>query len=179
MKSSDVGQILDRLRTIDEARKSFDVKPQWVTTQNRSTQRLTLNVALRLDGILRGGVSILLATPVDAWEEDVYGHIAVRLPGLSRSLRLNPVEWSPLRHHDNPLSGPAAHRGVRLFDRWHPFDINAQFGLASFDQSGPGIAVELPRVPNRFSEFSDLCSNLWRCPDMMGLPPPPWSRRLV
>ena len=118
-------------------------------------------------------------TPGDVWEEDVYGHIEVRLPGATRTLRLNPIEWRPLRYHDNPPSAPPAHRSQRLFDRWLPFDINEKHSIAAFDQSGPGIAIPLPRVPNSFAEYADLCSDLWRCPDMMGLTPPPWSRKML
>ena len=168
MTTLQAGPIIARLRYIAEAKKSFDAIAKWELTRNRSSHRLSLVVALRLNGILRGGVSIRLATPSDAWEEDVYGHIEVRLPGASRTLRLNPIEWRPLRPHDNPPSAPPAHRNQRLYDRWLPFEINENFGLAAFDQSGPGIAVPLPHVPRTFSEFTDLCSSLWLCPDMMG-----------
>ena len=120
-----------------------------------------------------------LATPTDAWEQDVYGHIEVRLPGVSRTLRLNPVEWRPLRYHDNPPNASAAHRNQRLYDRHLPFVLNAPLGLGPFDQSSAGIAVELPRAPANFQEYTDLCSDLWICPDLLGLEPPPWMRNIV
>ncbi len=144
--------IYDRLRFIAEAKKAFDSKPRWEPTPHRSSQRLTLVVALRLNGVLRGGVSIRLRTPIDAWEENVYGQIEVRLPGMNRLLRLNPVEWRPRRYHDNPSTAPAVHRNQRLWDRYHPFDLNAAHGMQGFDQSGGGIAVPLPSVPDSFSE---------------------------
>jgi hypothetical protein len=170
---------LDRLRFIAEAKKSFDSTPSWIEVPSRLSTRLSLVVALRLNGILRGGVSLRIITPSDAWEEDVYGHIEVRLPGLTRALRLTPVEWKPLRYHDNPPNAPAAHRNRRLWDRYMPFEINAQFGLAAFDQSASGIATELTRQPTSFKEYTDLCSDLWNCPDLLGLSPPPWTRKLI
>ena len=171
--------ILDRLRFIAEAKKTFDVTPRWSLSPSRSRGRLTLVVALRLDGVLRGGTSVRLATPNDAWEEDVYGHIEVRLPGVSRPLRLNPIEWRPLRPHDNPPDAPPALRSQRLWDRWLPFEINAPYGAGAFDQSTSGIAVPLPREPSDFSEYTDLCADLWRCPDLLGLEPPPWAGALL
>ena len=170
--------ILDRLRWIADAKKGFDAKPTWTTIEHRASARLDLVVALRLGGVLRGGVSMRLQTPRDVWEEDVYGHIEVRFPDSKRALRLNPIEWRPLRHHDNPPTSPPAHRGQRLLDRWLPFHFNQRLGLGAFDQSVPGIAVPLPRAPNSFLEYTDLCSDLWHLPDMMGLAPPPWARRM-
>lgn len=179
MKGRHAGQILDRLRFVDEAKKSFDATPTWEIVPNRTSTKLSLIVALRLNGTLRGGVSIRITTPADAWEEDVYGHIEVRLPGSNRALRLNPVEWRPLRYHDNPAKAPPPHRNQRLWDRWLPFDLNASYGLHAFDQSGCGIAVPLPDAIGNFSQYTDICARLWKCPDMMGLSPPPWTRTLV
>ena len=79
--------ILDRLRFIAEATKTFDANPMWEEVPSRLSPRLSLVVAIRLDGILRGGVSLRFATPKHMWEEDVYGHIEVRLPGVVRTLR--------------------------------------------------------------------------------------------
>jgi hypothetical protein len=120
-----------------------------------------------------------LDTPSEAWESDVYGQIEVRLPGVSRTLRVDPIEWKPLHYHDNPPNAPPVHRHQRLWDRILPFEVNAQFGLGAFDQSSPGIATELPRAPANFREYTDLCSDLWKCPDLLGLDPPPWVRKLV
>ena len=167
------------MRFIVDAAKTFDSEPSWRETTNRLSTRLSLVVGIRLKGILQGGVSLRLVTRSDAWEEDVYGHIEVRLPGDSRMLRLLPVEWRPLRYHDNPPHAPAAHRNQRLWDRYLPFDINAEFGLGAFDQSSSGIATELPRMPSSFAQYTDLCSDLWKCPDLLGLPPPPWTRALL
>jgi hypothetical protein len=141
--------------------------------------RLSLVVALRLDGLLRGGVSMRIETPVDAWEEDVYGHIEVRPSGMKRALRVIPVEWKPRRYHDNPPNAPAAHRNQRLWDRYMPFELNAESGLGAFDQSTSGIAIELPQQPTNFSGYTDLCSRLWNCPDILGLDPPPWTRKML
>jgi hypothetical protein len=170
---------LDRLRFIAEAKKSFDSEPAWSPVPSRLSSRLSLVVALRLDGILRGGVSLRLETPLDVWEEDVYGHIEVRALGMTRALRVLPVEWKPFRWHDNPPSAPPAHRNQRLWDRYMPFEINAQHGLGAFDQSTSGIAIELPRQVANFNEYTDLCSSLWNCPDLLGLAAPPWSREIL
>jgi hypothetical protein len=171
--------ILDGLRFVAEAKKSFDSVPSWTEVPSRLSSRQSLVVALRLDGVLRGGASLRIVTPTDAWEEDVYGQIEVRLPGVTRALRLHPIEWKPLRHHDNPPDAPPAHRNQRLWDRHYPFELNAPFGLGAFDQSTSGIATELPRAPSNFKEYTDLCSDLWICPDLLGLPPPRWTRTML
>ena len=179
MAGKNENAIIDVLSWIADAEKSFDAAPQWTTVTSRGSYRLELVVAVRLEGILQGGASIRLATPYDAWERDLYGHVEVRIPGVSRTLRLNPIEWRPLRHHDNPASAPEAHRLIRLWDRWLPFDQNKKMGLGAFDQSAPGVAVPLPRDLTSFTDYADLCAELWRCPDMMGIQPPPWSGILV
>jgi len=169
--------IYDRLNFIAEAKKSFDSEPVWELAPHRFAQRLTMVVALRLNNILRGGVSLRMRTPVDAWEEDVYGHIEVKLPGATRLLRLLPIEWRPAHYHDNPPNSPDVHRNQRLWDRWHPFDLNAEYGFQSFDQSGAGIAV--PFQANSFTEYTDFCATVWRCSDLYDLPAPPWTRTLI
>lgn len=167
------------MQFVADAKKSFDTHPKWEILPNRYSRVLSLVVALRLNGTLRGGVSIRIVTPEDSWEEDVYGHLEVKLPQNRRLLRVNPVEWRPLRHHDNPPNAPDAHRNQRVYDRWHPFDINAAYGLRSFDQSGPGIAVPLPRTVDNFTNYMELCADIWRCPDMYELEPPPWTKELI
>lgn len=179
MARDKTGEILERLKFVADARKSFDTVPKWEPIPYRSGRLLILVVALRLDGILRGGVQLRLKTPEDTWEDDVYGQIEVRLPAGRRSLRLNPVEWRPMRHHDNPPNAPNPHRNQRLWDRWHPFDLNEPYGLRCFDQTSSGIAVPLPREVGSFNEYTDLCSSLWHCPDLIGLTPPPWTRDLI
>ena len=173
-------KIFDGLRYVAEAKKSFDSTPRWEALPNsRQSSSHQLLVAVRLNGILRGGVQLRLITPAKVWEEDVYGQIEVKLPGSTRWLRLTPVEWRPLHRHDNPSNAPTAHRQVGLFDRWFPFEINAAYGMQAFDQSGPGIAVPLPREPTSFSEYANLCADLWVCADLYELPPPPWARTMV
>lgn len=172
-------KIFAALRYISAARKSFDTKPNWKTIENNRFSFIhQVIIPIRLDGILRDGVQIRILTPAKVWEEDVYGQLEMRLPGVRRSLRLNAVEWRPLRPHGNPADGPAAHRRETLFDRWYPFEINAQHGMQAFDQNGAGIAVPLPREPTNFSEYANLCADLWVCPDMYDLPPPPWARTM-
>jgi len=117
-------------------------------------------------------------TPQDTWDEEVYGQIEVRMPGISH-LRLNPVEWRPLRYHDNPPDAPAAHQFVRLWDRWHPFDLNRPLGIRAFQQTRSGVAIPLLRAVTTFSEYTHLCADIWRCPDLLGLRPPPWSKQLI
>ena len=172
--------ILDRLRFIARGQKSFDSTPAWDEIPCRATSRLLLVVALRLNGTRRGGVSLRLATPADAWEEDVYGHIEVRLPGFNSHAPSDPVEWlSPYRYRDNPPSAPPAHRSQRLWDRWLPLEINAQFSLAAFDQSANAIAVPLPRALANFSEYVLICAPIFGSLILLGLAPPPWSKRII
>ncbi|MGY2052930.1 hypothetical protein [Methylobacterium sp. JK268] len=178
MNSEHQQRILDRLAFVVEAKKTFDSAPKWERVPYRDGERLQLTVALRVAGVLRA-VTLRLVTPADVWEEDVYGHLEVRGLGLAKHLRLLPIEWRPLHHHDNPPDAPAPHAGLRLFDRFMPFDLNMDRGLGVFAQNRPAVMVDLPRAPTDFLSYCDLCSDLWRCPDMIGLEPPPWSRAMI
>lgn len=95
------------------------------------------------------------------------------------TLRLNPVEWRPLRDHRNRPDASPEYRGKTLTDRIHPFAANKRYGVAVFKQSEPGIAVEFPRAISRFEDYLKLCAEIWKCPDVEDIPPPPWSRRLA
>jgi hypothetical protein len=176
--SSDEDRILDRLAYIAGETKRFDAEPRWVRITSRQSERWSLVVGLRVAGALIGA-SVRIVTPVDAWEEDVYGHIEVRLSSFSYAFRVDALEWRPLRPHDNPAGAPFPHGGQRLFDRHHPFDLNRPLGLRVFRQGCTGIAVPLPATIGSFTDYADMCSNVWKCPDMMGLTPPEWSRPML
>lgn len=84
-----------------------------------------------------------------------------------------------MREHRNAGDAPGAHRFAVLRDRWHPFELNRERPLAVFTQSEPGVIAPLPRAIESFSEYVHLCAELWNCPDMPGVPPPPWARVLL
>lgn len=179
MTPDQIEKIRQRLSFVESSHKDFDAETDWKIEPDRTSQRLMFVTAVRLAGALRGGVSIRLKTPIDAWEGDVYGHIEVQAPGLKGTMRLCAIEWRPLHDHDNPPNAPPAHRYAKLQDRWYPYDLNKELSIDVFLQRTAGIAAPLPRNVNNFQEYCDLCSNLWRCPDMMGVKPPPWSRTLL
>lgn len=138
-----------------------------------------LTCGLRLNGVLAGGASVRLKTPVDAWEDDVYGHVEVRVIGIPRAFRLDPVEWRPLAPHTNSPNAPGELASLTLFDRHHPCDLNLPFGLPVFQQIAPGVAAPLPRDIPTFQEYVNLCAEVWRCPDMRTIQPPEWAETLL
>lgn len=178
MNADQEQKILDRLAFVVEAKKTFDSKPQWSRVQSRDSERLQLSVSLLIGGALKA-VTLRLVTPANVWEEDVYGQLEVRGLNLPKHLRLLPIEWRPLRHHDNPPDAPEPHDSLRLFDRYMPFHLNMDRGIGVFTQTRTAVMVDLPRAVSDFPSYCDLCSDIWRCPDMIGLKPPPWSRTLV
>jgi hypothetical protein len=179
MKPSEEEALLARLAEITAAPKSFDTAPSWEAIQDRASARLCCTVALRIGGVLGGGAAIMIKTPREAWEEDVYGHIQVRRPNTPHHLRLLPVEWRPLGIHYNPGDAPPELRFLGLADRHHPFDLNQPLGISVFSQSRAGIARELPRAIASFEAYLDLCAELWNCPDVRSIERPPWSPKLV
>lgn len=172
-------EILARLDQVHQAEKSFDSPPIWVQSQERTSAILSCQVSLRLNGILTGGASIRIRTPLNCWEEDVYGQIEVRLFGLRRQLRLSPVEWKPMREHRNPATAPEELRYLILEDRYHPYELNRPLGVNVFYQTLTGVAAPLPQTIANFQDYASLCAEIWNCPDMGSVPPPPWSRSLI
>lgn len=171
--------IIAHLRAVCEAEKTFDSPVDWSPVKdNRGNERLYLKGALRLGGQLGGGVSLFISTPRDDWENDVYGQIEVRQPGIRAHLRVLPIEWRPRREHRNPATAPAELRMVTLSDRWHDFDDNAACGINGFNQTQTGIARGLPRAISSFSDYLTLASEIWKLPDLRTIDPPPWSRTL-
>ncbi|WJR67185.1 hypothetical protein QTA58_00120 [Neorhizobium sp. CSC1952] len=171
---------MERLTEIDAAPKTLDSLPEWALVTSRPSGKLYWTAAVRLNGILGGGVSIRFATPADVWELDVYGHIEVAIPALGpRRLRLNPAEWRPRSDHRNQMWVPAPHSLATYKDRWHPFDLNKERGVTIFLQGSAGAAVPLPDDIDSFSDYLHFCGAIWKCPDVEKVPPPPWSRRLV
>lgn len=172
--------IINRLVEINDATKTLDSFPEWELVPNRTNGKLYWVSALRLGGMLGGGVSVRFATPADAWETDVYGHIEVAVPSLGpRRLRINPAEWKPKSVHRNPVWAPEPHRLATYSDRWHPFEWNRSQGLIVFTQGGGGAASPLPPEVTTFSSYLHFCAYIWKCADIERVPPPPWSRRLV
>lgn len=172
-------QILEFLETVSRAEKSFDSLPAWEEYKDRTSGKLRYATAIQLNGVLGGGISIRITTPKETWEEDVYGQIEVRPARMKRSLRVDPIEWRPLRPHTNSPAAPPPHSFQQYSDRWHPFDLNKPFGIGVFNQSDKGVAVPFPRAISSFSEYLDLCSDIWKCPDVKEIPTPPWSPQLT
>lgn len=172
-------QALERLETVSDADKSIDALTDWYKVLNRPTGKLQWQAALKLNGVLGGGVSAILSTPIDVWEKDVYGQISVLLPTYKRTVRLNPVEWRPIRPHSNPFDAPEGHALRTYLDRWHPYELNRDKDISVFLQSAVGVAVPLPDGIDSFSDYLHFCARVWRCPDIQKVPPPPWSPSLV
>lgn len=171
--------MIERLAEIHAAQKSFDSAPEWREVTDRSGTRLVCHEALRLDGKLGGGVFVRIHTPRTNWESDVYGQIeALKRQGAGR-LRLDAVEWEPLKPHTNRRDAPSEHRLVTLTNRIHPFAVNRRYGLSVFEQSDKGVAVDFPRQIKRFEEYLALCAETWNFPDLRDLQPPKWSKQLV
>lgn len=82
MSPEQIEKLRDRLSFVEDSNKEFDTSPSWKVVPDRMSSKLMLVTAIRLRGTLRGGVSIRLKTPLDAWEEDVYGHIEVQAPRI-------------------------------------------------------------------------------------------------
>lgn len=171
-------RILRHLDHVEAANKRFDSLAKWRVIEGR-TKLLLMRVAVRLDGVLGGGASVLIATPAHAWESDVYGHIEVKFQQFQRSLRVHPLEWRPIRPHTNPPDCPEPHASHRLKDRWHPYDLNRDRGVACLSQGKPGVAVELPRAISNFEEYLEMAANVWRCPDLYDVPRPEWTKTLI
>ena len=172
-------QLLDHLERVNSASKSIDAMSDWYTVSNRRTGTLGWQAALKLDGVLGGGVSARLTTSVDTWEKDVYGHLEVKMAFLPHAARLNPVEWRPRRPHTNTPKAPNGLALQTLLDRWHPFALNRDQDVSVFLQSGVGVAESLPDGLTDFSAYLKFCAIVWKCPDIERVPPPPWSRRLL
>ncbi|MGY5779061.1 hypothetical protein [Rhizobium sp. LEGMi135b] len=172
--------IISRLAEIDAAPKSLDSFPEWNLVMSRPAGKLYWTSAVRLSGVLGGGVSVRFATPADVWDKDVYGHIEVAMPVLGpRRLRINPAEWRPRSDHRNPAWVQAPHALSTYRDRWHPFDLNKERGISIFLQGVSGAAVPLPDDIETFSDYLHFCGAIWKCPDVEKVQPPPWSPQLV
>lgn len=170
-------EIIDRLASIQSSVKSFDDWPEWEVSPGRKPM-LHYRAPLQIDGSLSSAI-IHLATPQAAWDAEIYGQIEVPRPGSRSSWRIDPIEWNPGSEHSNPPYAPADLRFITLRDRYHPFSLNRRFGLAVFEQSKPGVAVEFPRAITTFTEYCDLCAEIWNCADMRDVPPPIWSKTLL
>jgi hypothetical protein len=172
-------QLLEHFDHVNGSEKTIDAMTPWYKVLNRPTGRLEWQAALRLGGVLGGGTSVRFATPVDAWENDVYGQLEVRMAFLPRAARLNPVEWRPKRPHSNTGNAPEGHAFLTHFDRWHPWELNKDQDVGVFLQGAVGVAAGLPSGINDFSAYLKFCAIVWKCPDIENVPPPPWSRNLL
>jgi hypothetical protein len=171
--------VLDILSRVARAAKAFDGRPTWRRQPGRGTEVWMLTVALRLDDLLAGGASVRLKTPTQVWEEDVYGHVEVRVIGIPRAFRLDPIEWRPLAPHTNPPDAPDDLGSMVLFDRHHPAALNLLLGMSVLQQTAPGVAVPLPRDITTFREYVNLCAEAWNFPDMRTIEPPEWKPTLL
>lgn len=175
-----IDRIFDHLDFVDRTPKEVDSISDWELITHRPSGTLQWQAAVRLSGMLGGGVSIRFSTPVNGWEKDVYGQVEVRPPfHQQRTFRINPAEWRPRRPHRNPTWGPDEHQLATYLDRWHPYSKNRLAGIDVFLQAKPGLALPLPQGIDTFSLYLHFCGEIWKCPTIEEVPPPPWSPSLL
>lgn len=180
MNSEQQERFFDHLDRVDRTPKELDAMPEWTLKTDRLSGRLMWHTAVKLNGRLGGGVSIRLTTPTAAWERDVYGHTEVVSPAtLNRQVRINPVEWKPMRAHRNPPFDNDDHSLATYLDRWHPYELNRSLNPDTFFQKSTGIALPLPVEVDTFSDYLHFCGTVWKCPSIERVPTPPWSPQLV
>ena len=63
MKPSEEEALLARLAELAAAPKSFDAAHSWEVITDRASTRLCCTVALRIGGVLGGGVAVMIKTP--------------------------------------------------------------------------------------------------------------------
>jgi len=175
-------RFFQHLDYVYNAQKEIDSIPEWRLKTDRQSGRLTWLAAVKLNGVLGGGVSVRIATPVDVWEHDIYGHIEINsVETLRKTARIIPVEWRPRGLHGNPPCGNQEYSQVLLKDRWHPYDKNRRLQNPNvfFQNNVTGIAVPLPLEITTFLDYLKFCGQVWKCPSIEEVPTPPWSPRLI
>lgn len=181
MTPEQVIKFFDHLDMVNSAEKEVDSIADWEKLLHRPSGTLQWTTSVRLNGRLGGGASVRLMTPASVWEKNVYGQIEVRTPvTANRTVRLNPVEWRPLKPHHNPRLEDQVHSLATYLDRWHPYALNREMNdIDIFFQKKTGVAVPLPENVTTFVEYLNLCGQVWKCPSIKDVPPPPWSPQLV
>lgn len=180
MTPEQVERFFAHMDMVDATAKQLDSITKWTLLTDRPSGVLQWVTSVRLSGSLGGGVSVRLKTPAAVWDRDVYGHIEVRSAAtLNRSARLNPVEWRPRSQHRNPPLEDPDHSLATYLDRWHPYSMNRDRHVDVFFQSRVGVALPLPDNVTTFAEYLDFCGQVWKCPSIREVPPPPWSPQLV
>lgn len=173
-------RFFEHLDMVDAAAKQLDGLPKWEKVFNRISGTLNWTVSVRLNGRLGGGASVRLSTPLSVWEKDVYGQIEIRSAHtLNKVARLNPVEWRPIKPHRNPKIDDDEHSLATYLDRWHPYSLNKALDPDVFFQKKTGVALPLPQNVTTFAEYLNFCGQVWKCPSIQDIPPPPWSPQLV
>jgi len=173
-------RFFEHLDMVNDAEKELDSVPKWEKLFHRPTGTLQWTASVRLNGRLGGGASARLNTPLNTWERNVYGQLEVTSPATTnRTVRLNPVEWRPLKPHHNPRFDDDEHSLATYLDRWHPYALNRERDVSVFFQHRPGVALPLPQNVTTFAEYLNFCGQVWKCPSIKDVPPPPWSPQLV
>ncbi|MBX4911218.1 MULTISPECIES: hypothetical protein [Rhizobium] len=180
MTPEQLARFFDHLDMVDAADKELDSVVDWEKILHRPSGTLQWTTSVRLNGRLGGGASVRLTTPASVWESNVYGQIEIRSAATgNRTVRLNPVEWKPLKPHHNPRIDNEEHSLATYYDRWHPYPMNRGLDVDIFFQKKIGIALPLPQNVTTFAEYLYFCGQVWKCPSMKDVPPPPWSPQLV
>lgn len=180
MTPEQVERFFQHLDMVNDADKELDSIPKWEKQFHRPSGTLHWSASVRLNGRLGGGASVRLNTPLSAWERNVYGQLEVTSAATTnKTVRLNPVEWRPLKPHFNPKLEDEEHSLATYLDRWHPYPLNRGRDVAVFSQYRPGVALPLPPNVTTFTEYLNFCGQVWKCPSIEDVPPPPWSPQLV
>jgi len=182
MNQEQRARFFEHLDYVHNAEKELDSIPEWTLKPDRQRGRLTWFAAVKLNGVLGGGVSVRITTPADVWEHDVYGQIEINsIETLRRTARILPVEWRSIKDHRNPPIPDSEHSRETYRDRWHPYDKNRdlQNPAIFFQDNVTGIAFPLPLGITTFLDYLNFCSRVWKCPSIEEIPTPPWSPKLI
>jgi hypothetical protein len=168
----------DELRRLAHGRKTIVGPLTWKTRPYKHSVEAFLIRPLCCEGVIEAGLDIRALALSNEPDRNLMFQVEFEpTPGVR--FHLLRLEWRPLKPHTNKGIGPIEHRWRRLLDHHHPFDENAEIGLASFlPEKNLPIGVPLATEAQTFPEVLAILGSLFNIDNASEIPAPPWQYTL-
>lgn len=160
------------------ADKELSIDPDWKRPEKKEFARLI--APIDIDGVTIEGLFFTISANIYMPDRLVTFQMEYQSREYPRGVPMVRFEWRPQSPHNNKGLGPEEYRFLNISGTHiHPFDLNWEQSETLVRKGILPIAIPIIEALNSFEEALAYIEGCFRIKGVIGLPPPPWTSRMV
>jgi hypothetical protein len=170
--------ILDDLRRLYAAEKSFGAPPQWFF-DGTEQERYSMTVPLSVDYVIEEGF-YLEGNCLRGYPDENVSLSLVYKPSTGFAGPLERFDWKPHHFHENRGGVKGEWKWKRITGTHvHPFELNKALGWERMVRGNLPRAMPVPEPLTGFRDMLESVRQAWKIQDIQRIPVPEWQPRLT